>query len=441
MSPEARRFALQAATKVAFLLPLAGCSEAASLGAADAVAEAEAATDAGDAKTSPYACGLGPWIPLPDAGDAATDGDVADAAPTDAGLDEAAAAAFACCVDVLEAALPTDSGVATYFDEERGKSPSVDRCCHYTLDYLDLKYDVDLIGFYEDRNRLGARGARYVCCTRYLSAACESWGPPAPPPTDSEEPARRGGEVLDLRAAARTRRPAFDPAPFSSAELLAARRTWRGRMGREHGSAPVFEALARQLRAAGCSEQDVRECLAFADEERTHGVLCGAVVEALGGEARLACTEPAEVMPEHPGVSREEALLRNLLSVSCLSETVAVALIAAERFDMAPGALRDLLTRIWSDEVGHARFGWRLVAEMAQGLDAATRARLGSYLVAALDHVEAHYCARIPLESRSVPSLGLCDGRAARWLVRDTLTRVVVPQLRALGLVPGELAA
>jgi len=439
MTPRARRFALQAAAKVAFVLPLAGCGEATSAPAPEAAVDTGVVGETGDAETAPYACGLGPWIPLPDAADA--DADAIDGATDAAGPDDAAVAAFACCVDVLEAALPTDSGVATYFDEERGKSPSVDRCCHYTLDYLDLEYDRDLIGFYEDRNRLGARGARYVCCTRYPSAACESWGPPAPPATEAETEPRAVGGPLDLRELARTHRPAFDPAPFSPAELLAARRTWRGRMEREHGSAPVFEALARQLSAAGRSAREVSECLAFADQERTHGVLCGAVVEALGGEARLDRAEPADAVPEHPDVGREEALLRNVLSVAWLSETVAVALIAAERFDMGRGELRDRLTEIWSDEIGHARFGWRLVAELSPALDAAARARLGAYLVAALAHVEAHYSALIPLESRSVPALGLCDGRAARRLVRDTLTRVVVPQLRALGLVPEELAA
>ena len=59
--------------------------------------------------------------------------------------------------------------------------------------------------------------------------------------------------------------------------------------------------------------------------ERRHGVLCGAVVEALGGEARAEVPERAP-FPDHGDVSPREGALRNVLSVACLSETVAVSL-------------------------------------------------------------------------------------------------------------------
>ena len=39
---------------------------------------------------------------------------------------------------------------------------------------------------------------------------------------------------------------------------------------------------------------------------------------------------------------------------------VAVALIGAERMEMPDGELRDLLTGIWSDEVGHWKLAGRL---------------------------------------------------------------------------------
>ncbi|MEZ4468789.1 MAG: hypothetical protein R3F43_31265 [bacterium] len=70
-------------------------------------------------------------------------------------------------------------------------------------------------------------------------------------------------------------------------------------------------------------------------------------------------------------------MTRNLLSVCCLSETVAVALIGAERLEMPEGPLRDILTRILADEVGHARLGWRWLADHQQRLDAERRERPG----------------------------------------------------------------
>jgi len=207
-------------------------------------------------------------------------------------------------------------------------------------------------------------------------------------------------------------------------------------MVNEHGSSAVFAALAEQVREAGLGEEAALACEAFAAEEREHGILCGSVVEALGGEARAPALAPAE-LPRHEDVSRREALLRNLLSVSCLSESIAVALIGAERLKMPPGALRDLLTRIYADEVGHARFGWRVVTEQAPSLDGAARERLGDYLEVAFAHVEAHELAHLPIAPalpEGAEALGLCDGAEARGLFYATVEEVIVPRLEALGL-------
>jgi hypothetical protein len=211
--------------------------------------------------------------------------------------------------------------------------------------------------------------------------------------------------------------------------------TWRARMVNEHESSAVFAALATQLRDAGLAAS-ARACDDFADEERRHGELCGAVVEALGGDARARARQHPE-LPAHPDVDRREAALRNVLSVCCLSETVAVALIGAERLEMPAGELRDLLTRIFSDEVGHARFGWLLLREVTPALDDAARARLGDYLSLAFAHLESHELSHLPREAAPPPeaaALGLCHGADARALFFDTVREVIVPGLEALGL-------
>jgi len=211
--------------------------------------------------------------------------------------------------------------------------------------------------------------------------------------------------------------------------------TWRGRMINEHTSATVFEGLARQLEAAGLEAELVAECAAFADEERRHGVLCGAVVEALGGEARFDRPETDE-FPEHEDVPRAEAALRNIVSISCMSETVAVSLIGAERMEMSEGPLRELLTTIYADEVGHARFGWRLAGRLAKELSAEGRVRMQAYLSVAFAHLEMHELAHINPNANPPArgaDLGLCNGMDARALFFDTVTQVIVPGLEALG--------
>ncbi len=249
---------------------------------------------------------------------------------------------------------------------------------------------------------------------------------------------------LDLHAPARLFAPVVD-APCSLREAAIA--TWHGRMINEYASSRVFTALAAQLDAAGFDEEgECRtlersessdsigdECLIFAEEERQHGVLCGAVVEALGGEARGKLFE-APKFPLHEDAPRRAGVLRNVISVCCMSETVAVALIGAERLEMPEGELRALLTRIWADEIGHARFGWRLLERVAPRLDDEERASIARYVPVALEHLEAHELAHLP--DRVAPSggerLGLCSGKDARVLLYETIEEVIVPRLRAL---------
>ena len=184
----------------------------------------------------------------------------------------------------------------------------------------------------------------------------------------------------------------------------------------EYASSRVFTALARQLEKCGF-EEDADEALQFADEERRHGVLCGAVVEALGGEARGELFAEAK-FPEHRDAPPRAALLRNVISICCMSETVAVALIGAERLEMPdtyaarPNALRALLTRIWADEIGHARFGWRLLERLSKSLTDEERRAIREYVPTALEHLVAHEHAHLP--ERGAPEGGEHFGTVQR---------------------------
>ena len=127
--------------------------------------------------------------------------------------------------------------------------------------------------------------------------------------------------------------------------------------------------------------------------------------------------------------------------MACLTETVAVALIGAERAAMPEGPLRDLLTAIWADEIGHARFGWRLLDLAGPRLDAAGHQRLEAYLEIALAHLIEHELEHLPADFRAPPggeALGLCDGREARGLFAATLDAVLLPALARRGLQPSE---
>lgn len=241
------------------------------------------------------------------------------------------------------------------------------------------------------------------------------------------------GVTLDLRAQAAQYEPALPP--VGDHNRPAALHTWRGRMVNESGSAAVFEGLAEQFRALEMPAE-ARTCLEFAAEERHHGVLCGAVVQALGGEATAAGRVNPDY-PLHPEVAPLEALVRNLLHISCLSETIAVALIGAEREEMPEGALRALLTRIWADECGHANFGWRTLPKLL-ALDPTLAGRMGPWLQVAFADVERHELEHLPSSDASPDAegaaLGLCSGPHARGILYATLEQVVVPALEAQGM-------
>ena len=118
------------------------------------------------------------------------------------------------------------------------------------------------------------------------------------------------------------------------------------------------------------------------------------------------------------------------------SETVAVALIAAEREDMPDGVLKDLLTEIWSDECGHAHFGWRQLQTWLPE-DPNLKNRLGDYLRVAFGHLEAHELAHLPLAANPPPEgaqYGLCAGREARALFYATVEGIIIPNLEQYGI-------
>jgi hypothetical protein len=160
------------------------------------------------------------------------------------------------------------------------------------------------------------------------------------------------------------------------------------------------------------------------------------MVHALGGEAVAELPALPDV-PEHADAGPLEGLLRNIISVSCLSETVAVALIRAEEQEVAPPEMVDTLRRILADEVRHARFGWKVVRALCPTLPDEVRERLDEYLVTALHHLREHELRHLPtspLPSAEAEAYGVCDGRDARSLFLECVESVILPGLEQAGL-------
>ena len=243
--------------------------------------------------------------------------------------------------------------------------------------------------------------------------------------------------VLDVRRAVAKARPlAIDVGDVDETDLAAAREHWRIHMAAEFASSRVFAGLVPQLMAAGLDYEHVRDVVEMSRQEVEHGLASARVYAALGGDP---CTElPAlDPVPTHSDArSPLEAVLRNVLSVSCCGETLAVSVIGAERERAASDALRGVLTDILADEVGHARFGWRLLRDVESALDSELRVRLAVYLVGVFERDMRAMRGAItaPPASDGALGLGAPDGPVMWSTFWQTMTTVTLPALERHGI-------
>lgn len=242
---------------------------------------------------------------------------------------------------------------------------------------------------------------------------------------------------LDLTAEAAAHPVDLPPTDgLSELERVVAEETWRGRMVNEHASARVFAGLLPQLMAAEVSAARQADVAKMVQDELRHARLCAGALCSLGA-APIGELPPLEPVPPHADADGPlEVVLRNVLSICCLSETVAVALIDAERRALEGNPLGGVLKSILADEVGHARFGWTLFEEVE--LDDPLRARLSRYAKIALAHLERHELAHLsPLPAPAgAQAYGACDGALARDIFHATVEDVIRPGLARFGIEP-----
>ena len=249
--------------------------------------------------------------------------------------------------------------------------------------------------------------------------------------------------TLDLRSAGRASGVDLAGVVLSEQERTAAIEEWRGRMVNEHISARVFAQLIPQMMRAGIEPAVQAKVADMVAQELRHGRLCAGVVEALGGSAIAPQPELTDV-PMHEDADPLEGVLRNVLAISCLEETVAVALLETGRQLSGPQPIRAIVTEILRDEVNHSKLGWKLADELLPRTDLATRERLSEYLVPAFRQLLVrHYVPETAdLGARmAVPAIGVDDARDASALMLEVVAKVIVPGLEAHGLAARDALA
>lgn len=243
--------------------------------------------------------------------------------------------------------------------------------------------------------------------------------------------------TLDLRREVRRDPIArIDVGAIPIPDLESARTNWRERMASEHASARVFADLVGMMMRAGVPSAELRRVAAMAQQELDHGVLCARVLAALGTTpiAELPRLDPVPL--HHDASSPIEAVLRNVISIGCCSETIAVALVATERELAGPPALQAVLQSILRDEIKHSRFGWRILARYSPGLSKSERDGLDSYLLDAFEHQLAFHGQFLGMGHAGPEgiAIGAPHGGSSWNVFLTTMSEVVVPGLEQCGL-------
>lgn len=245
-----------------------------------------------------------------------------------------------------------------------------------------------------------------------------------------------GAPVLDLVREASELGPLKLPdIALSPGERAVVVGTWRTRMVAEYVSARVFAALVPQAMAAGLRARETMELLTMANEELSHGVRCARVLTSLGEVATSPMGELPRV-PVHTNVSPLEGLVWNLLDVCCVSETAAVVLVGEEVERAGTPELAEELRIILADEVGHARFGFRVLGEVLPTFGPKERERLAAYAATSFRERLVRFGAFLGTEPSTEASLayGAPEGPPTFTAFFETLEAVVVPRLEELGV-------
>ncbi len=257
--------------------------------------------------------------------------------------------------------------------------------------------------------------------------------------SSSPELAREYARVSDALSRVPEAVPAWEAAAFGADAIASARSAWIERLSAEHGSFPIFTALALQLSEAGAGFDAEAVMLRMALDEVRHATLCGEVVVALGGDGACVAKREVTALAKHPTCGLEERALRNVIYTTCLSEMVAVARFVEALEHIESPYLRDATRRLLADEVLHGQFGFFYLdawspwlAKRPEVCDSIER-----YLRHALAVIETRLAGTSPHPwtiTDEERALGVPDPARAREVFHNTLEGAVLPAIERYGI-------
>lgn len=220
----------------------------------------------------------------------------------------------------------------------------------------------------------------------------------------------------------------------TSAKARAAR-VWSLRRRAELEAAARFRTLSAELSAHAASDVVIAMAAEAAADELRHATLCRQLAEHFGG-SRLS-EPPLDVSTRRVaprGLEGREALLYELVALSCVTETLSTALLGALVEAARDTIAKETMHSILRDEVRHSRLGWAFLAEShAAGARDVVAPHLPALLSATLG---AAPFAAVPSDpgDAELAGYGELERSVSLRVVRECFAEVIFPGLARFGI-------
>lgn len=237
-----------------------------------------------------------------------------------------------------------------------------------------------------------------------------------------------------LVAKAARRKPARAPA---SARV---RDEWRARIAAEYGSAAITQHLVLWMIQIGASPDVIDAGLRVVADELVHSRMSHQVYVDAGGTEPPMIDRGTLELARRGHVPLEQDVLRVVVRVFCLGETVAVPLFSHLRAGCTVPSARAALDRVLRDEVRHRDFGWMALDWLlTTPLAPAIPALLDAELPGMFAELERSYGTGNPaISDVALPEADRAWGLAAPHdyadILHRTFTRDYQPRFAARGI-------
>jgi hypothetical protein len=246
--------------------------------------------------------------------------------------------------------------------------------------------------------------------------------------------------VTRRKAAAKSAAKSTRRKPARAPASARVRDEWRARIAAEYGSAAITQHLVLWLIQIGASPDVIDAGLRIVEDELVHSRMSHQVYADAGG-SEPPMIDRGTLELARRDVPLEHDVLRVVVRVFCLGETVAVPLFSHMRAACTVPSARAALDRILRDEVRHRDFGWMALDWLlTTPLGPAIPALLDAALPGMFAELEQSYGTGNPAfsESADLPDAdrawGLAPPRDYADILHRTFTRDYQPRFAARGI-------